>query len=345
MSFREMPKLDLHLHIDGAVRTETILALAREQNHSLPASTVEDLESFVRVGPECRSLTEFLATFEVFYDLLRQPEALHRVTRELCEDLRRDGVVYAEMRFAPVLNIRDLGRSRAEMRAVVEAASEAVRSERGADFEAGLILCCYRGFDTEYALETVELAKEARDRWGDESPVVAVDLAGDESRYPAEAFRAPFDLAQKYGIPATVHAAEAAGPDSARAALEVLHARRIGHGIRIREDEALLRRVREERIPLEICLTSNLQTQTVPALAEHPFPDYLRSGVCATLNTDDPRVSGITLSSEWDLAASAFRLTETEIRKLSENSIEAAFCGNERKARLRAQLADYFGGS
>ena len=336
-----MPKLDLHLHIDGAVRTETILDLAREQNHALPASTVRDLQHFVTVGPDCRSLTEFLGTFEVFYELLRQPEALQRVTRELCQDLQEDGVIYAELRFAPILNIRDLGRSRAEMRAMVTAAIAGLQAARTDTFEARLILCCYRGFDTEYALETVELVRELQGELGADCPIVAVDLAGDESRYPADAFRAPFDLARDYGIPATVHAAEAAGPESAAAALELLHARRIGHGIRIREDPELLARVIRERIPLEVCLTSNLQTQTVRTLEEHPFADYLRSNACVTLNTDDPRVSGITLSSEWDLAVSAFGLTPEEIRKLNSNSVDAAFCDSRTKERLRSRIAEH----
>ena len=343
IQFREMPKLDLHLHIDGAVRTDTILELAREQNHVLPADNVQELERFVRVGPECRSLTEFLATFEVFYELLRQPEALQRVTWELCQDLQEDGVIYAELRFAPILNIRDLGRSKAEMRAMVLAAVEGVRAARTDSFDARLILCCYRGFDTEYALETVELVRDLRDELGDASPIVGVDLAGDESRYPAEGFRGPFDLARDYGIPATVHAAEAAGPASARAALDILHASRIGHGIRIAEDAELLERVRSERIPLEVCLTSNLQTQTVRTVKEHPFADYLRSGVCVTLNTDDPRVSGITLSSEWALAASTFALTAEEIQLLTGNSVEAAFCNEATKDSLRQRLAEYFG--
>jgi adenosine deaminase len=254
--------------------------------------------------------------------------------------LQNDGVVYAELRFAPILNIRDLGNSRNEMEAMIAAAIEGVQASRTERFEARLILCCYRGFDTEYALETVELARQFREQLGADCPVVAIDLAGDESRYPAEAFRVPFDLARDYGIPTTVHASEAAGPESAAAALDLLHAQRIGHGIRIREDAALLDRVRRERIPLEVCLTSNLQTQTVESIQQHPFADYLRSGVCVTLNTDDPRVSGITLSSEWELAASAFGLAPAEIRQLAENSVEAAFCDAATKAHLRKLIAE-----
>lgn len=337
-----MPKLDLHLHIDGALRTRTILELAREQNHSLPADNVEDLNRFVRVSPDCRSLTEFLATFEVFYDLLRQPAALERVTRELCQDLKQQGVIYAELRFAPVLNVRDLGHSRAEMREIISAVLAAVTGEETEDFQAQLILCCYRGFDTVHAQETVELAHEFRQAAGSANRIAAVDLAGDESRYPAAAFRAPFDLAQRLGIPVTVHAAEAAGPESAADALDLLHARRIGHGIRIREDAALLERVRKERIPLEVCLTSNLQTQTVKSLDEHPFLAYLDGGLCVTLNTDDPSISGITLSGEWELAAKKYRLTNQQLRLLALNSVEAAFCSSEKRAELTKRVETFF---
>lgn len=343
MNALALPKIDLHLHIDGAVRTATMLDLAREQGHELPADTVAELEGLVRVSPQCRSLTEFLATFDVFYPLLKNPAALRRVSAELCEDLTADGVVYAELRFAPLLNIpdsSDLKRAERDMAAAVEAVLEGMAAgiaRGGHRLQAGLILCCYRGFPVELSRLTVDIADRNLS-----AGVCGVDLAGDESRYPAADFRAVFDRAHERGLNITVHAAEGAGPESARDALDLLHARRLGHGIRIREDRALLERVVADETALEICLTSNLQTATVPDLAAHPFREYLEAGVRVTLNTDDPRVSGIRLSGEWELATGAFELTPAEQRRILANAAEAAFTRQEVRRALKARIDAYF---
>lgn len=343
MDFHRLPKIDLHLHIDGAVRTETILDLAAKAGVKLPASDAAGLTKFVRVSPDCRSLTEFLATFEVFYPLLQNPPAIERITRELCEDLGRDNVVYAELRFAPILNISDTTKSAEMMTAVVEAAVRGLEAgAAAAGIDAGLILCCYRGFDPRFAVETVRIAHKFREdarRQGKESVVLGVDLAGDESRYPASDFHEAFALAREYGIPATVHAAEAAGPESARDALNILGARRIGHGIHIEDDPVLLERIVREKIPLEICLTSNLQTATVPSLEAHPFRRYLDRGVRVTINTDDPAISDITLSGEWKTAAQAYQLTDHEIHTILSHSLDASFAPSEVKKRVQSRLA------
>ncbi|MBI3395317.1 MAG: adenosine deaminase, partial [Spirochaetia bacterium] len=341
-----LPLIDLHLHIDGAVRTTTMIDLAREQKLPLPTFDPAALERLVRVSPNCRSLSEFLATFNVFYDLLKTPEAIERITYELCTDLAGQGLIYAELRFAPVLNIPEPSDFEAGMRRAVHAAMRGVeRGTRGGAFSAGIILCCYRGFHLKYAEETVRIAHEVAteaSRAGKDSLVVGVDLAGDESRYQARDFKSAFDLAHSYGIPVTVHAAEAAGPESAAAALDILGARRIGHGIRIREDDALLNRVIRDRIPLEICLTSNLQTATVSRLKDHPFKQYLDSGVHVTLNTDDPSVSGITLAGEWSLARSTFGLSDSNVEKILLFSADAAFCSTQKKEALKQRIAAAF---
>ncbi len=171
-----------------------------------------------------------------------------------------------------------------------------------------------------------------------------MDLAGDESRFPASDFQAVFDLARSEGLPATVHAAEGAGPQSARDAIERLHARRIGHGVRIREDPGLLERVIKEEIALEMCLTSNLQTATVRSLADHPFREYLNGGVRVTLNTDDPGVSAITLSHEWDLATRQFSLSLDDRRQILTNSARAAFVDAFLREKLLGRLDAWFRG-
>ena len=199
-----LPAIDLHLHIDGALRTETILDLAREQGIALPAATPAELEAYVRVSPNCSSLTEFLATFNVFYPLLKSPDALRRISAELMEDLDADGVLYAELRFAPALNLphdTPPEATEAGMERVVAAVLEGMRDglvrSRGSLIGAGLILCCYRGLALELAHRTVRVATRfSRETGGGEDVrLCGVDLAGDESRYPAGDFAEVFDFA------------------------------------------------------------------------------------------------------------------------------------------------------
>jgi len=195
----------------------------------------------------------------------------------------------------------------------------------------------------KYARETVELAHEINSGYKEEdAPIRGIDLAGDESRYRASSFVDVFKLVKEYGFPVTAHAAEAAGADSARDALELLHARRIGHGIRIKEDPDLLEYILEKKIPLEVCLTSNLQTSTVPSLDAHPFREYLDRGIAVTINTDDPAVSGITLSHEWEIAEKQYSLTRDEMKRILMNSAAAAFTSDEIKRKLTRQIDDYF---
>lgn len=328
------PAIDLHLHLDGALRTQTILDLAREQDYALPANTAKELDQLVRVGPECRTLTDFLKTFEIFYPLLKTPGVLERIARELVEDLENQGLLYAEVRFAPILNVVNPENIH-ELRAAVEAVLRGLSGQR--QLRTGLILCCYRGFDPALAESTVRLALEL----SQEMPgsIAGIDLAGDESRFDASLYARAFgNIGGK--LPVTVHAAEAAPADSARKAIELLGAQRIGHGVRIKEDPDLLRIVQERGIALEICLTSNLQTGTVPSIKEHPFAEYLRQGLCVTLNTDDPAISGITLASEWDLAREAFRLTGAEVRQIARNSARSAFIAKEEQTALEKRLLE-----
>ncbi len=343
--FSSMPKVDLHLHIDGALRTQTILDLAKIKNHPLPATTAPELDRYVKVSPDCRSLTDFLATFHVFYDLLKDPAALERVTEELCEDLIQDNVMYAELRFAPVLNIVDPEKNPSNMKIMIEAAARGLEKGRKKGLEGGLIVCCYRGFPVEAAVQTVQFAHEVNQEAiaaGRSRPVYGIDLAGDESRFEARPFSEAFRLARELGFPITVHAAEASGSISAKDALEFLHADRIGHGVRIREDAQLMEIVREKKIPLEMCLTSNLQTGTVKSLSAHPFAQYLRNGISVTINTDDPGISGINLSHEWKIASECFSLTAEEQKKILMNSIQAAFAPDDVKKRIAERAAAFF---
>lgn len=325
---KNMPKVDLHVHLDGALRPQTILDLAREQGYKLPADNVEELKKFVQVSPECKSLVEFLATFEVFYPLLRNGPALERIAYEFCEDMARDNVRYCEVRFAPVLqqtpefSMEDV---------VVSVLRGLERGQKDFPVTVKVILCCYRldGVPIEASLTTVDLAKKYSG-----AGVVGIDLAGDEYHYPATLFREAFARAREYGMKITVHAGEAAPAQSIRDALDVLGAHRIGHGVRLKEDRELWDRIIAEKIPLEMCLTSNVQTQVVSSLEAHPAKHYFDSGVQITLNTDDPGVSDTTLTQELCRAHEYLGFTLEELEKIMRTGMEHAFVQDKIKEKL-----------
>jgi adenosine deaminase len=315
--FRRLPKLDLHVHLDGAVRTRTILELARTQGVPLPARSVRGLVPHVTVGPSCRSLRAFLKTFETFYEVLRSPDAVARVSHELCEDQAGDGVRYFETRFAPSL----LAGPRGTMLEIVRAALAGLeRGKRTFGVRWGLILCLYRGDPPETAAEVVRIAHRLRGRG-----VVGVDVAGDEGRHGLEPLAEALAEARRRGIPITIHAGEAGSARNVVEAVERYGARRIGHGTRLAQDRAAAERIRARGTVLELCLTSNVQTGAVRALARHPLPLFRKWGLPVTLNTDDPAVSRITLSGEYALAHRTFGLSRADFRDLLETAARASF--------------------
>lgn len=308
---------DLHLHLDGAVRPRTIWELAREQGHKLATRKLSEVRRLVRVSRSCRSLTAFLKTFEVFYPVLRSAKALERIAYELCEDEAKTGVRYFETRFAPVLQAS----AALSMRDAVEAVLRGLK--RGsADFqvETGLILCCYRSESPASSVQTVRLAKEFR-----YEGVVGIDLAGDEIRYPAKPHRRAFKLARDWGIPITVHAGEAGPVANILEAIRELGAARIGHGVRLADDPSVYDLVIRRQIPLEMCLTSNVQTGVVPSYSSHPLARYLRDGVMVTVNSDDPAVSNTDLPREYELAKRHLGLTSSELETVRLNALSARF--------------------
>ncbi|MGM0380614.1 MAG: adenosine deaminase [bacterium] len=324
-----LPKLDLHLHLDGAIRTETIRDLAREFAVELPTYEVEELADHVQVQPDCRSLSDFLECFETFYPVLQYPEALERIAYELCEDLAAQGVIYAETRFAPVLLLEEGASKQEHVDAVL---SGLERGQREFDVIVKLILCMYRGTDPEDSQEVAELAARDRDRG-----IVGIDFAGDESQFDAAPHSEAFALARENDLPLTIHAGEAGAVDNIQEAVD-LGAERIGHGVRLQDDPELVEEIIEKQIPLEMCLTSNLQTQAVKTISEHPFPDYYDRGVKVTINTDDPRVSNTDINKEFLLAAREFDLDLDDLQEITRNAVDVAFIGEDVKSELRTKI-------
>ena len=320
--------LDLHLHLDGAITVEIAKKLAKLQGITLAAADDDTLRSMLSVPADCTSLNDFLACFALPDSLMQTEEGLREAVRLVMDDAMSQGVIYAELRFAPQLHTSD---GMTQEQAVLAALDGLKRSS----LQGSLILCCMRGEDTADAnFETLELAKKYLVKDGG---VAAIDLAGAEALYPTEDYRALFARAKEYGVPFTIHAGEAAGADSVRTAIE-FGASRIGHGVSCYEDAALTELVKERGIPLEMCPTSNRQTHAVENMDDYPLMDYLKKGIKVTLNTDDPAIEGTTLADEYRYMEEAFGLTQEQKKLLLHNAVDAAFASDSVKSALRERL-------
>jgi len=322
------PLIDLHRHLDGSVRLETILDLGRQHGIPLPGDTLETLRPHVVVTTPQPGLVEFLAKFRWMTGVLVDYDACRRVARENVEDAQREGIRYIELRFSPAFmaDAHNLDPSR-----VTAAVIEGVREgEAATGVKANLIGILTRTYGP------VRARRELRALLDHKSELVALDLAGDEGNWPAELFVEHFKEGRDAGWQVTVHAGEAAGPQSIVTAVDKLGATRIGHAVRAAEDPAVMDLLRDRRIGIEANLTSNVQTSTVPDYASHPLRQFLEAGLLATINTDDPGISAIDLRHELDIAAPAAGLDEAQIAQALENAWEIAFLDPAERARLRA---------
>ena len=317
--------IDLHLHLDGAVTPDIAKQLAKLQGITLPADS--ELERRLSVSPDCRDLNEFLTCFELPLTLLQSSAALSECVRLVCGQLYEQRVVYAELRFAPQLHCRKGLSQEDAVRAVLEGIEKS-------NVEANIILCCMRGAEDCANLETLSLAKKYLTSDGG---VTALDLAGAEALYPTAGYFGVFKEAKALGVPFTVHAGEADGADSVRAALD-MGASRIGHGVRIFDDEQLMAQIAERGVPLEMCPTSNRITRAVADMADYPLMDYLARGIKVTVNTDDPAIEQTTIAREYRYMEEKFGLTAEQERVLLCNSVEAAFASDIAKARIKQKL-------
>jgi len=313
---RQLPKAELHVHLDGSLRPATMLDLGRAAGFSLPAAEPRALREHMRVD-DARNLEDYLARFELTIALLQTPEAIERVAYEMCEDAARDGVWYLEVRYCPLLSCRQ-GLSLDDV-----LAAEWRGLQRGeADFGviARIICCSLRHYEPAVSLEVARHAVEWRGRG-----VVGFARAGGEAGRPPSLHAAAFDVAARGGLGITVHAGEAAGAESVAEAIFRCHAARIGHGTRLREDPVLQDYVRDRRICIETNITSNIQTRAVVNAASHPVRQYVAEGLNVTLCTDNWLMSDVSLSGEYHLAHTALGFTREEITRMLLNGFESAF--------------------
>ena len=319
--------IDLHLHFDGSLLARTVLELAKEQGIALPSEEPDELKLFLAAPPDCGSLNEYLEKFDLPLLVLQTREAIRKGMYTLVSSLKEQGMLYAEIRFAPQLHTKKGLTQEQVVKAALQGLQEAAA---GSFFKAKLILCCMRGADNrEENLLTVRTAAAYLGRG-----VAALDLAGAEALYPTADYGEVFSLAKELSVPFTIHAGEADGPESIRAALR-MGASRIGHGVRAGEDPELLEELKEKQIPLEMCPSSNVQTKAVPSLSEHPVLSYLRRGLLVTVNTDNMTVSDTTIEREFRLLKEELGMTPEERRQLLLNAADAAFLTAEERWRLR----------
>jgi adenosine deaminase len=332
------PKVLLHDHLDGGLRPQTVLELADEHGYrGLPASDPEALGTWFRQAADSGSLVQYLETFAHTVGVMQHPDAIHRVARECALDLAADGVVYAEVRFAPELSTAQGLAIEAVVEAMVAGFAAGCR-DAATPISVGALLCAMRQADRWE--EVAGLVVRYRD-----SGVAGFDLAGPEVGFPPDRVPAAIALLDREHAHRTVHAGEAAGIDSIRAALDGARAERLGHGVRIADEVCadgtlgpLAQRVRDDQVTLEIAPSSNVQTGAYPSLGEHPVDRLHRLGFAVTLNTDNRLMSGVSASSEVTAVATTFGWSWDDVRTVTERALAAAFIGNAERSRLLDQV-------
>jgi adenosine deaminase len=326
---RRLPKAELHCHLDGSVRPETIVELAREYRITLPAPDADALREYMLVD-DARNLEEYLQRFVVTLSVMQTADALERVAFELAEDAAREGVRYIEVRYAPILNIKG-GLSLVE---AVEAPLRGLaRARRDHGITGRVIVCALRNLPASTSLDLARLAVDCQ-----RDGVVGFDLAGGERGFPAADHLAAFQHAQEHGMHCTCHAGEGFGAASVRQAVDICGAERVGHATRLAEDEGLVDQFRRTHVALEICLTSNVQTKAVESFETHPLRDYYDRGLDVVLNTDNRLMSGVTLTDEYVRAAEHLDFTVAELCDIARTGFERAFLPDAERAELLAAV-------
>lgn len=326
-----LPLLDLHHHLDGSVRLETILELGLQHNLPLPARTLEGLRPYVQVSDPQPGVMVFIEKFKWMVGVLVNYDACRRIAFENVEDAAREGIDYIELRYSPWFMAEANGLN---PQGVVEAVTDGIHAgEKQFGVRVNQIGILSRHYGPEIAHQELNALLSCK------KEITALDLAGDEGNFPGEWYVDHFKKGRDAGWHITVHAGEITGPESVWQAIRGLGAERIGHAVHAVEDPALMAYLAENRIGVECCLTSNVQTSTVDLYPSHPMGTFLNSGVLATLNTDDPGISAIDLHYEYNFAAPAAGLTSEQIRQAQKNALEISFLDeNEKRLLIEKRL-------
>ncbi|MCD8068857.1 MAG: adenosine deaminase [Lachnospiraceae bacterium] len=326
--------IDIHLHFDGSLSLELVARQARKQNLPYANLSEEELRDRIVCPLDCASLNDFLARFEIPLEILQTADSLSEAVEAVLGTLKSQGILYAELRFAPQHHTR---KGLTQEEAVLAALEGLKKGLSDGKIMAQLILCAMRGDGNDAAnFETLELAAKYLHRG-----VCAFDLAGAEALFPTERYRALFARATEMGVPFTIHAGEAAGPESVRAALS-FGAKRIGHGTHAIEDPALVEELKEKQVVLECCVISNVQSKSVESIEKHPVKYYMEQGLKVTLNTDNMTISQTSMAREVSYVREKLGLTPAEEKQLYLNAVDGAFLDEESKEELKHAVAKAF---
>lgn len=330
---RRLPKVELHVHLDGSLRMKTVRAWARMLPEGQRFPNARALRRAV-IPSGASSLEQYLEAFDVTVALLQTSDRLRQAAYELCEDAAAENIAYIEIRFAPLLHIEGSLNPREVVLAVLRGLEEA---KAAFGIEARLILSAMKQASTEDSMEVAQLAAQFAGKG-----VVAIDLAGPERLYPPQMHRDAINLARESGVHVTIHAGEGCCPEQIKAAID-LGAERIGHGVHLFQAPETEKRVVKLGIPLEICPTSNLQVSGfIDSYAAHPFKRYADLGIPVTINTDNRLMAQIDLTHEYAALQEAFSFTQDDVRRFIENGIDAAFAPDELKSSLRQRVEQAF---
>ena len=331
----QLPKTDLHRHLEGSLRLSTLVDIAREHGVDLPSYNIEDLRPYVQITDDPADFHRFLEKFRLLRRFYKTPEAVARVAYEAVADAADDNVRYLELRFNPAALARTQGFSFEEVTDwVIDAVDQA---QRDYPITVRLITTIVRHEGVDNARQIVEVAMARRDRG-----IGGVDLAGDEVNFDAEPFVPVFHRARAAGLGITIHAGEAGGAENVRQAVEDIGATRIGHGVRSIENSNVVRLLRDKNVTLEVCPTSNLQTGVMHNFSHHPLRDLYMLGVPVTLNTDDPSVSDTTLTDEYLVALMAMGIKMAHLRRMNIYALRAAFLPDDQRHELEMKVVEEF---
>ncbi|GAA0180015.1 adenosine deaminase [Clostridium sediminicola] len=326
MNLLHLPKIELHCHLDGSVRPETVIDIAIKEEVSIPCYNIHSMKDILTAPLDCISLDDYLKRFKIPVLVMQSKESLRRIAYELMEDAAKENVKYIEIRFAPILHI-EKGLTIEE---VIESVLSGIKgAEEKFDIKGNLILSCIRNMPVDYAFDIVENGKKFLGKG-----VVAIDLCGNEEEGFSQKFLEPISLARKYGYKVTIHAGETGIGNNVLEAVEILGAERIGHGVFIKDCSEAYNIVRNNKIILEMCPTSNIQTKAVDTFGNHPVNNFYKDGIKVTLNTDNKTVSDTTLTNEYSVVFEEFNLTYEDYKRFYYNSVDASFVDLETKKKL-----------
>jgi len=327
-----LPKIDLHRHLEGSLRLTSLREIALHYALDVPAASLDALRPYVQMVAGERSFRQFLAKFDVLRRFYQSPEIIHRLAYEVVEDAAHDNVRYLELRFTPAALASARKYALSDVTDwVIAAVADACRDHQ--DLQVRLIASLNRREPVAVAEQVAQIAAD-RQAQG----IVGLDLAGDEVNFTAEPFRGVFRAAGQAGLGCVAHAGEWTGAPTVRDAIEHLGVQRVGHGVRVVEDPAVAALARERGITFEVCLTSNLQSGVIGTLAAHPLPAMNALGLRTTLNTDDPGVSGITLTDEYQTAEAVLGLSLPDLHQALLTAAESSLLPPAERAALVAQF-------